>query len=236
VPVESVVETPVVTPPTPTTGKLLILQAATPNKDGAVTYNFVELYNAGDTAVDLSGYSLQYAAGVSTTSTSDGTWSMINLTGTVQPHRSFLILGTKATTVPTVGTASTNTQYNFTTTGDFSTSFALSNDAFKVALMSNTTKLTVQNPFNIDGSGTKADGYVDMVGAVNTYKIYGFETKEVSDMSKQKSVRRISLIDTDNNSVDFKSLDYRGNAAAIGFKYPHNSAFGAWNPITGETE
>ena len=217
---------------------LLIFQVGA-STDGAVSHNFVELYNAGSTAVSLTGYSLQYAAGTATSASEDGEWNVIELEGTIPSHCSFLVLGTAATVTPTIGTTSSTTQYIIPTgSGDMNKTFSISNSVFKVALMSNTTKLTVQNPFNTDGSGTKAAGYVDMVGALNTggQTIRGYETTACAKMSKQQTVRRISLIDTDVNNTDFENLDYRGNAAAIGFKIPQNKSYGAWNPVSGVKE
>jgi hypothetical protein len=224
--------------PSPPQVKLLILQvgSAHTSNGGAVTQNFIELYNAGDAAVPLSGYSLQYAAGAATTTGTDGTWTVIPLEGTIPPHCSFLVLGTAASPILTVGTTSNNTQYIIPSgSGDMNKTFAISNDAFKVALMNNTTQLAVQNPFNT-GSGAKAPGYVDMVGAVNAGFIHGYETTACSKMSKQQTVRRTSLTDTDVNDNDFTNVDYRGNATAIGFRSPKNTAYGAWNPSTGVKE
>ena len=77
---------------------LLILQigAAT---NGDISHSFVELYNKGSQSINLSGYSLQYAAGTKAAdaATEDGPWQKINLSGTIEAGRSFLILGKKGT-------------------------------------------------------------------------------------------------------------------------------------------
>jgi len=229
----------VVSVPTPS---LLILQVGAAT-DGNISHSFVEIYNTGTEAVSLTGFSLQYAAGYSTNSgngsgpggntTTDGPWSKIELTGTVQPHCSFLILGSK-------GTASSPALLITDGYGDINESFVINNRCFKVAIMSNNTLLTVQNPFNTDGSGTKAAGYIDMVGAINTANtdyIQGFETASITDLNKQTGQRRKSLTDTDNNKADFERAVFDGaNADQKELRRPKNLAYGAWNPITGVKE
>src|SRR2546421_9323 len=47
--------------------------------------DFIELFNRGNTAVNLSGWSVQYAAAGSTS------WSVTNLVGTIQPGKYYLV-------------------------------------------------------------------------------------------------------------------------------------------------
>jgi hypothetical protein len=217
---------------------LLIFQigAAT---DGNISHSFIELYNNSDDPISLSGYSLQYAAGFSTNTgngapggntTTDGTWNKIDLSGTISPGHSFLILGTKGTHASPA--LSITDDY-----GDMNQAFVINNRCFKVALMSNTTLLTVQNPFDIDGNGTKATGYLDMVGALNTSGtdyIQGCETSPITNLTKQTGQRRKTLNDTDNNAADFERIVYdSATAEQKELKRPKNLAYGAWNPITG---
>jgi len=120
-------------------------------------------------------------------------------------------------------------------------SFRLSNRSVKVVLMSNTDLLTVQNPFDIDGYGTKSAGYVDMVGvmndpthATNADKIRAFETNPAPRITKHAGVRRLKLNDTDNNSVDFETVIYDNLTAKVKeIKRPKNHAFDVWDPIIG---
>jgi hypothetical protein len=210
--------------------KLLILQAGA-STNGAVSHNFVELYNAGDVDADLTGYSLQYANGGTPT---DGAWSVINLSGTLPKHCSYLILGNARTGA---ASGSDTPKYgDITVSGDINESFTVSNNGFKVVLMNNTTPLTVQNPFDTDELGTKADGYIDMLGATNSTAVHGFETTVFSDLSKQKTARRKNIVDTDNNKNDFESIDYRTAGNVKEFQYPKTKTYGAWNPITGDKE
>ena len=223
----------------PTDNTLLILQigAAT---DGNISRSFVELYNNGDAAVNLSGYSLQYAEGTRetevanrpNTNTEDGPWAKIDLSGTIPPQHSFLILGDEG-----IGQMpSTNPALALTAgSGDMNVSFVISNRSFKVALMGNTTLLTVQNPFDTDGAGTKAAGYVDMVGAMNTVgedKINGYEGSAVTNLNKQTGQRRTSLVDTNNNANDFTRATYAdASPADIEKLTPKNLEHGEWDPF-----
>jgi hypothetical protein len=218
-------------PPVSTGNTLLIFQVGAAGNTNNVSHSFVELYNAGTETVNLSTYSIQFATGVSTSAGADGAWTRINLTGSIPPRTSYLILGENRNTT---GTAKLNFTNN---SGDVNNSIRISNDAAKVVLMSNQTTLTVQNPFNTDGNGTKAPGYVDMVGGQNTYFIHGYETASGGTLTAQQTLRRTSIVDTDNNASDFESVHY-GNAtdAVIALKRPRSLSAGAWNPITGVKE
>jgi len=228
---------------------LLIFQigAAT---DGNIQRSFVELYNNSDNAVNLNGYSLQYAGGSRGTPPipGDEPWKKIDLTGTILPRHSFLILGEAQVTAAADAPPAMAFENGY---GDMNlTDFHLSNRSVKVVLMSNTTLLDAVNPFNIDGLGTKASGYVDMIGVMNSPTgnnadlILAYETAPGPNYSKQVGVRRKSLTDTDNNSADFEIIRFSdfvtkngGNIISFHDKFelyrPKNLAYGAWNPVTG---
>jgi hypothetical protein len=74
--------------------------------------------------------------------------------------------------------------------------FKLSNRAFKTVLIRSYRLLTAQNPFDIDGNGAKAAGYIDMAGAANNYPdtdmIKGYETAPAR-CSASEAVRRKNL-------------------------------------------
>lgn len=237
------------------TSMLMILQigAAT---DGNISRSFAELYNNTASSINLSGYSLQYAAGFSTNAgngapdgdaTTDAPWNKLDLTGTIQPYHSFLILGPEKTTASGDSPPALAFSSGF---GDMNeASFELNNRAVKVALVSNTALLTEQNPFDIDGNGTKATGYVDMVGALNTAgtdNINGYESNPITNLNKQAGQRRKTLEDTNNNAADFERATFSGMVTKSGgvitayssdyeIKSPKNHAYGSWNPMTGET-
>lgn len=93
--------------------------------------------------------------------------------------------------------------------------------------MSNTNLLDVVNPFDIDGNGTKSEGYIDMMGGGDKDgDIDGYEGTIILGQSKQKSVRRISLDDTDDNSKDFEIVDFR-NEASVRYA-PKSLVDGPW--------
>jgi hypothetical protein len=218
-------------------GKLLILQAYSSSSSAAgASHSFVELYNVSDEAIDLSGISLYYADGTTVssgntnTATEDGQWAKISLDGKSIPAKgSFLILGPKE---------STTARYQIPdNSGDINDSnFTLSNRAFKAALIRNDKILTAQNPFNM-GSGAKAEGYIDMVGAANEYGTrdlsFGFETAPTRN-SASEAARRQGLIDTDDNSADFIAARYASDGMSnemLELRKPRNSDAGQWDPF-----
>lgn len=52
-------------------------------------------------------------------------------------------------------------------------------------------------------------------------------------ISKQKAIRRIGFVDTNNNTADFEVVSYKDDATAATEKYPRSLADGAWG--SGET-
>jgi len=153
--------------------------------DAAISHSFIELYNPTETDVDLSGYSVQYAKAGST-------WEKLVLTGvTIGSYTSFLIRCSSED-----GLASRYVIGNHDL--DWS-DCVISNDAMKVALVSNQTLLTVSNP-------TSEQGVVDFIGAGTTDYAYG---SAITGISKQKTARRKNFANTGNNASDFEILDYR---------------------------
>jgi len=225
-------------PPAPSeTQRLMILQiGASADDSNNVSHTFVELYNNTSQAITLTGtYSLQYAEGTKAAlgATEDLGWVKIDLTGTIQPYHSFLILGAKRSTNNTPGLKIDDNSGDMNVTG-----FKLSNRAGKVVLMRNQTLLNIQNPFN-GNDGQPVNDYVDMIGYYNdsTDRILGFETQPIGDITKQAGARRTTLTDTDNNLTDFEKVAYNNAGTdVIALKRPKNLAYGAWNPITGVKE
>jgi hypothetical protein len=228
-------------PPAPTGNMLLIFQAYGGDHANGVTHHFVELYNNGSAEVNLSGYSLQYAA-ASEGGTEESDWTVIALSGSIPAKTSYLILGQK-------NPVQTQRIQIADNSGDVNKSdFVLSNRGFKLALINGTTKLTVSNPYNTDGNWTKAAGYIDMVGCSNTFGtnlISGYEgplpMTALPRNSAQEGIRRENLTDTDRNVDDFVSVRYTSIRSAqnphgvdnyeIPFYTPKNVAAGEWNPM-----
>lgn len=220
--------------PDPLAGQLLVFQAwgSGPGGGAAANRSFVELYNTTNNAINLQGITLYWANGVRGAEvTADEPWNAIALTGTIPANGSFLVLGPIA---GTGGALQIEEAY-----GDmFVEAMQLSNRSFKVALIRRTGELTYQNPFNIDGNGTKIAGYIDMVGSANSIdhatnpdNIFGFETVPTRN-SGSEAVRRGSLVDTDNNYNDFVAARFPDMPAGeLEARRPRNSAAGSWDPF-----
>ena len=152
------------------------------------TNKFIELYNAGDTAQDLSGWSIQYRSAAGTAGPSANT----ALSGTVDPGEYFLVSwrgnGTVGAALPVTADQAVDA------------TFGASGTTGTVYLADTTTALSLPA-----GSVVAQPNVVDLLGygASNT-----FETAlAVVDgpNGTPNSLARGTLADTDNNSVDFTS-------------------------------
>ncbi len=167
---------------------LVILQAyGTGGKDdGSVNRSFIELYNNTNNDITLDGYTINY--------TTDSEWSTFELSGEIKKECSYLIVGTD-------NTNSSNSYYGNITNYDLLIDLEMSNDYFSVCLLSNDS--INSDPINLDS-------YIDMVGGDSDKGNTSFyETSSVYGVSKQKSIRRNSLTDTNDNSNDFEVIDFR---------------------------
>nr|WP_316641596.1 ExeM/NucH family extracellular endonuclease [uncultured Roseateles sp.] len=165
---------------------------------GAVYKNdFIEVFNASGSPINVAGWSVQY-----TSATGTGTWSVTNLPAViVQPGQYLLVqeaIGAGGTTnLPTP---------------DATGSIAMSGTTGKVALVSSTTALSGGNP-----SGAQI---IDVLGFGPTAT--AFETAPTALLSNTTAALRKGkvagvndgCIDTNNNSADF----------AIAAAAPRNSA------------
>lgn len=156
------------------------------NSGASLRNDFVELYNKGNTPVNLSGWSVQYnSAGANATST----WSVTNLSGTIQPNGYYLIQlaqGAGGTTnLPTPDATGT---------------LALSATAGRVALVNNGTALV---------GCPAASQYVDLVGYGNTSTCFEGTGPAPATANNNTSLQRKQTSgvpdDTNNNSADFAS-------------------------------
>jgi hypothetical protein len=152
-------------------------------------YCFIELYNKGDEDVSLVGWSVVY------TSTKAGVADQaFELEGSIPANTSYLIRG---------AACSTTTDYRVVTIGDNfdldCTDLVINNKSFNVALFNGETK--VDSVTAIDAEGTE-----EVAG----------EGNPVTNLSKQKSVRRVDFADTDDNASDFEIIKYE-RASLAGF-------------------
>ena len=162
-----------------TAGRMVISQVygGGGNSGALFRSDFIELFNAGGTAVSLAGWSLQYASGTATT------WVATNQTMlpsvTVQPGQYYLVQQANGAnlTLPALPTP------------DATGAIALSGTTGKVALVSSTTLLTGANPTGISS-------LIDLVGygAAN-----GSETPPAPAPSNSTSISRVGNGCTDSN-------------------------------------
>jgi 5'-nucleotidase len=151
------------------------------NSGATYTNDFIELYNAGDTAQSLDGWSVQYRSSGGTGAATGVT----ALTGSIAPGAYYLIAQAKGTggTTPLP-------------TPNASGVIAMSGTAGTVWLADTGTTLSVPV-----GSVVGAEHVVDLLGfGSNT-----FESVVGSALSNTTSAKRTDGLDSDNNSVDFVS-------------------------------
>ena len=146
------------------------------NTGATYTHDFIELFNAGGSPVDITDWSVQYASSTGTS------WQVTVLTGTIQPGAYYLIQeaqGAGGTTpLPTP---------------DAIGSIPMSGSNGKVALVNNTTPLT----------GACPAGLVDFVGygSANCYEGSG-ATPALTNTTA--AIRNSGgCVDTDDNAADF---------------------------------
>lgn len=146
------------------------------NSGATYKNDFVELYNRGSTAADVTGWTVQYA------SSSGSTWQKTALTGTVEPGKHYLVQEAAgaggSVSLPTPNAIGT---------------IAMAAGAGKVALVSNGTALAGTCPM---ASAVDFVGY----GAANCS-----ETAPTAALSNTTAALRNGngATDTDNNSADF---------------------------------
>jgi uncharacterized protein len=150
------------------------------NAGATLRQDFMELHNRGSTAVDVTGWSVQYA------STTGTTWQRTTLTGTIQPGRYFLIRQAQ-------GTGGTVDIPNADAIG----TTAMSATAGKVVLVSNNTTIT-------SGTSCPTTDVVDLAGyGAGTNCFEG--TGPTGTLSNTTAALRNDqgCAETDQNSADF---------------------------------
>ncbi len=191
---------------------VLILQAyGTGGKDEcALSHSFVELYNTTNSTITLDSSSLHYSEGTNV-------WEKFNLEGSIAPNTSFLITFDECVDA-----------VNNIETGDLNFDYTINNKGIKFCLMNNQEDLVYINPYT-----SNASGYIDMVCATDsTGEIDAAEGNYVTGQSKQKSVRRIDLEDTNDNETDFEIIDYSTLSTNSITQYsPKNQAYGVHDAI-----
>jgi predicted extracellular nuclease len=147
------------------------------NSGAAYKNDFIELFNAGATAVDLTGWSVQYA------STTGTTWQQTSLSGTLGSGQYFLVQEAAGAG----GTLDLPTP-------DATGAIAMSATAGKIALVSNTTLL----------GGSCPVGAVDLVGYGTTTNCFEGAGPAPTLSNTTAALRSNGgCTDTDVNSADF---------------------------------
>ncbi|CAA9241069.1 MAG: putative large secreted protein [uncultured Corynebacteriales bacterium] len=147
------------------------------NSGATYTNDFIELRNSGGTAVDVTGWSVQYASAAGTS------WQVTTLSGTIAPGAYFLVQQSAgaggSTPLPTP---------------DATGSIALSGTSGKVALVTAAAALTCGADCDTAAGVRDFVGY----GAAND-----FETAATPALSNTTAALRGTGADTDNNAADF---------------------------------
>ncbi|WP_083752306.1 endonuclease/exonuclease/phosphatase family protein [Saccharothrix sp. ALI-22-I] len=163
------------------------------NSGATLTQDFVELANAGATAVSVDGWSVQYLP-ASASATSQ--WQVTPLTGSLAPNGRFLIAESKGAG----GTVELPAP-------DVTGTIAMGGTGGTIALVNQTTPLTCKTVVDC-----AADPRIrDLVGYGPSTVVR--ETTPTAAPSNTTSVARSALTDTDNNATDF----------AVGAPTPVNS-------------
>ena len=177
------------------------------NSGSFYTNDFIELYNNDSTAVNLSGWSVQYSS-----ATGSGWASNLTaLSGIIPAHGFFLIQES------TTAGATSNLPV-----ADLTGTIALGATAGKVILCNTTTAQTGTDPSGV--------GVIDKVGYGTTAN--GFEGSPTPAPSNTTSVRRVTDgVDNNNNSTDFvvgsplpRNSTYTTSSPAIASLSPLNGA------------
>ena len=150
------------------------------NSGSTYTNDFIGLYNPTASSVSVSGWSVQYA------SSTGSTWSVTNLSGSMQSQGFYLIQEAQGAG----GTTSLPTP-------DETGTIAMSATAGKVALCNTTSALSGANPtgaqiIDLVGFGTSTNGYEGSGPAPAPSNANSIKRKNYGD-------------DTDNNANDFSA-------------------------------
>ena len=184
------------------------------NSGATLTNDFVELYNPGPGALDLTGWTLQYA------SSTGSSWQSTPLAGSIAAYSYYLVQERKepeTTPLPTPDAAGT---------------IPMSATAGKVALVSGAAVLS--------GTCPSSASIVDFVGygAANCFEGSG----ATPTLSNTLAALRLSggMVDTDNNSADFftgapdpRNSDSEANAPHPGAGHRGPGRVGTRDPCRG---
>ena len=163
------------------------------NASASHTHDFVELYNPADTPVPLDGLSIQYASATGTGNFAANSGQLTELSGSIQPHRYFLVQEFSQAAVGAPLPAPDGTD---------GTPINMSGTAGKVALVTGVATL------GCNGGSTPCDAaaqarIVDLVGYGNANFFEG--SAAAPTLSNTTSAQRNNggCDDTNQNAADF---------------------------------
>lgn len=171
--------------------------------------DFIELFNAGPSAVDVTGWSVQYASAAGTT------WQVTALSGTLAPGQYFLVQESQ-------GAGGTTPLPTPNATGNI----AMSATAGKVALVSSTVALSGSCP--VGGAIMDFVGYGTGTGGASCFEGTSAAptlTNTTADLRRNNGAQ-----DTDNNSADFSTGAPNPRNTPVGTTNP--SGAGAASPAS----
>lgn len=146
--------------------------------------DFIEIFNSGTTAQDLSAWSVQYNSSAGT-----GAWQVTNLSGTLQPGHYYLIQEAAGTgTSASLPTPDTTGSINMSATGG------------RVALLSSQTALPAQSPA---GCPATPNAIVDLVGVAGSACFEGSAGAPAPSNTTADIRANAGCTDTNNNGADF---------------------------------
>ena len=156
------------------------------NSGASYTNDFVELFNAGSSAADLSGMSIQYASAASTS------WAVTTLSGSIQPGRYYLVMLASS---GAVGTAMPSPDATGTTN--------VANTGGKVALVQGTTALTCGAAA---GSCSAVSSVVDFLGYGSATDYEGSGAAPALSATTAATRADAGCTDANVSSADFTAI------------------------------
>jgi hypothetical protein len=167
------------------------------NAGASFTNDYVELFNRGSSTIDLTGWSIQYAPGGSTS------WSATALAGSVAPGRRYLVqfasAGAVGSPLPAADASGTT---NFATSGG------------KVAIVHDTAVLTCGAS---EGSCSAVAAVHDLIGYGSATDFEGAAPADALSSTTAAVRGGNGCTDTDSNAADFTAAT----------PAPHNSSTAA---------
>jgi len=163
------------------------------NTGAVISNDYVEILNIGTTAIDMSGYSVQYSSATGTTIS--GTSGITVLSGTLQPKHYYLVQ-------EAVGA---NTTAGFPVTPDATGTIAMSSTAGKVFLVHSTAAMTSSN-ICADSNLVDFVGFGPTASCAEGSPTSSTDATAVLSNTTYAQRKNNGCTDTDDNANDFTVL------------------------------